>query len=163
MKLRTYEKSDFAHLAQWMTDERTHAMWSANRFPYPLESESFHSFLASLHEQTGDVPFIAEDEDGTPVGFFCCPMRVEGEERMLKFIVVDSSRRGKGYGREMLSLAAAQAFEDGAQAVTLNVFTVNERAKRCYLGAGFEERSTTENAFSYNDETWGRCNMVRRK
>lgn len=160
MKLRPYEAADVKAVAGWISDERTHAMWSANRFSFPLKEAEFASFLTSLHESTGDMPFIAEDENGEAVGFFCCPMGRGAEERMLKFIIVDSSRRGRGYGKEMLRLAAAQAFEDGAPAVTLNVFTVNERAKRCYLGAGFEERSSTENAFAFKDELWGRCSMV---
>ena len=50
-----------------------------------------------------------------------------------------------------------------ALAVQLNVFPENERAKRCYEGAGFTERKTTPDAFKYQDESWGRCNMVQKR
>ncbi|WP_242829219.1 GNAT family N-acetyltransferase [Butyrivibrio sp. AD3002] len=51
--------------------------------------------------------------------------------------------------------------ETGAKALHLNVFSENIRAKKCYQKAGFTERSVKENAFSYKDETWGRCNMFK--
>ena len=69
--------------------------------------------------------------------------------------------RGKGYGKEMLRLAVKYAFEiSNAQAVQLNVFPENERAKKCYESVGFTERKTDLNAFAYKDESWGRCNMI---
>ena len=33
-------------------------------------------------------------------------------------------------------------------------------AKKCYEKVGFKERTLTENAFRFKDESWGRCNMV---
>lgn len=47
-----------------------------------------------------------------------------------------------------------------ADAVHLNVFQENPGAKKCYEKAGFKERTLTENAFSFKDESWGRCNMI---
>ena len=89
MKLREYLPSkDFDNIKSWIDDERTHAMWCADRFEYPLEKENF-------------------------------------------------------------------------EALHLNVFSENIRAKKCYQKAGFTERSVAENAFSYKDESWGRCNMFK--
>ena len=45
-------------------------------------------------------------------------------------------------------------------AVQLNVFPQNPGAKKCYEKVGFKERTLTENAFRFKDESWGRCNMV---
>ena len=44
--------------------------------------------------------------------------------------------------------------------VHLNVFPENPSAKKCYEKAGFKERTLAENAFSFKDESWGRCNMI---
>lgn len=82
---------------------------------------------------------------------------------MFKFIVVNPAFRGKGIAKEMLKAASNYAFENGAELVHLNVFPENARAKKCYLNAGFCERSFTDNAFRYKDESWGRCNMVLKK
>lgn len=32
-------------------------------------------------------------------------------------------------------------------------------AKKCYQKVGLKERTLTENAFCFKDESWGRCNM----
>ena len=32
--------------------------------------------------------------------------------------------------------------------------------RQCYEKVGFKERTLTENAFSFKDESWGRCNMI---
>lgn len=48
----------------------------------------------------------------------------------------------------------------GVSSVQLNVFDTNDRAKKCYLNAGFIEDNVVEGAFAYKDEAWGRCHMV---
>lgn len=61
----------------------------------------------------------------------------------------------------MLKLAVKYAFEIAkAEAVQLNVFPENPGGKKCYQKVGFKERILTENAFSFKDESWRRCNMV---
>ena len=163
MKLRECLPSkDFDNIKSWIDDERTHAMWCAGRFEYPLEKENFEAVLEDMHSKWGDTPFIASLDDGNNVGFFCYSLNDETKEGMLKFIVVNSLLRGKGVAKEMLELASQYAFEEtGAKALHLNVFSENIRAKKCYQKAGFTERSVTENAFSYKDESWGRCNMFK--
>ena len=95
------------------------------------------------------------------VGFFCFSVKLHTNEGMLKFVVIDNTMRNKGYGCEMLKLAIKYAFEIAkADAVHLNVFQENPGAKKCYEKAGFKERTLTENAFSFKDEFWGRCNMI---
>lgn len=75
--------------------------------------------------------------------------------------MVDKNIRNKGYGCEMLKLALKYAFEIAkTDAVHLNVFPENLGAKKCYEKVGFKERTLTENAFSFYDESWERCNMI---
>lgn len=164
MKLRKFEiDSDFEAMKDWVTDERTHAMWCANLIKYPLSKEHLADTLAEAANRFGDVPYVAVSDDDKVVGFFCYAFNNETKEVMLKFVVVDPETRGKGIAREMLSLAIKQAFETSeAVGVQLNVFPENQRAKKCYEKAGFVERNLTPNAFSYKDESWGRCNMVFR-
>ena len=131
---------------------------------FPLEKENFADVLSDMKDKWGDTAFLASTDDGDPAGFFCYSENKETNEGMLKFVVVNPECRGKGVAVEMLSLITEFAFtERNADAVQLNVFPENARARKCYLKAGFVERSTTEDAFEYKDETWGRCNMVIRK
>ena len=161
MRIRPYQNKDFDIISQWITDERSHALWCANLMPYPLEKNSFDALLQEAEERFGDSPFVATTNDGQVVGFFCFSVNLHTNEGMLKFVVIDNTMRNKGYGCEMLKLAIKYAFEIAkADAVHLNVFPENPSAKKCYEKAGFKERTLTENAFSFKDESWGRCNMI---
>ena len=129
--------------------------------PYPLEKNSFDALLQEVEERFGDSPFVATTNDGQVVGFFCFSVNLHTNEGMLKFVVIDNTMRNKGYGCEMLKLAIKYAFEIAkADAVHLNVFPENPGAKKCYEKVGFKERTLTENAFSFKDESLGRCNMI---
>ena len=161
MKLRAFDiDKDFEVIRTWITDERTYAMWSANRIWFPMERKDFENFLKRQKEE-GDSAFAAVNEDERIVGFFLYGKNEETMEGMLKFIVVDPEQRGKGTAQEMLHLAAQYAFEKtGAAAVHLNVFSANPRARRCYEKAGFSERNTAPCAFPYKEEKWDRINMI---
>ncbi|MBQ1518253.1 MAG: GNAT family N-acetyltransferase [Ruminococcus sp.] len=162
MRLRPYiSDTDFNFIRKWDTDERTHALWCAGRLPFPVTRESMDLLISDHAVKYGDTPFTATEDDDTPVGFFCIATDVKTNTSMLRFVIVDSSLRGRGYGREMLSLAVKYAFDIvKADTVQLNVFTSNEAAKKCYLSVGFTERSVTPDVFTYKDESWGRCNMI---
>jgi ribosomal protein S18 acetylase RimI-like enzyme len=59
------------------------------------------------------------------------------------FVIVDDSRRGKGYGKKMLQMAIRYAFDMlKAEKITLGVFENNPPAYFCYKAAGFREPST---------------------
>lgn len=162
MRLRPFlPKQDYDSVKDWISDEYTYALWSAGLIEYPLSCEGLNELMERLAAERGDHPFIVEEDDGTPVGFFFYATVLSENEGKLRFIMVDPTKRGRGIGRRMLKLAAKYSFEiAGADALSMNVFSVNERAKRCYESAGFRERSFTENAFTYHGENWGRYNMV---
>lgn len=72
------------------------------------------------------------------------------------FIVVDDTKRGKGYGKGMLKLALKYAFEIlKVDKVTLGVFENNEPAYRCYKSVGFQDvKSDEAEYFHIFDEDW---------
>ena len=162
MRIRPYlECKDFEAIKGWITDERTHAFWCAGHTNFPLEKEDFSTLLKEIAEMFGDAPFVATTDEGEVVGFFCYGLNYEKNEGMLKFVMVDGSKRGRGIGKEMIKLALKYAFEiTKADTVQLNVFPENERAKKCYESIGFVERNTTPGCFKFRDESWSRCNMV---
>ena len=165
MRLRPYiPETDFEIIRNWIADPRSHALWCANRFEYPLSRENFNSVLRDIRIRNGDSPFTAAGADGTAMGFFCYSLHPDTNEGLLKFVIVDPAARGQGLGRAMLRLAVEYAFEiSKADAVSLRVFTENPRAVRCYESVGFTEERTEKDAFSYGDESWGRRSMVIRR
>ena len=165
MRIRPYIAcKDYDEIKNWISDERTHAMWCANLIHFPTEKDNFEEVMDGVAQRFGDSPYVATSEDGKLIGFFCYSVNLETNEGMLKFVVTNPDYRGKGYGKEMLKLAVKYAFEiTKVEAVHLNVFPENERAKKCYESVGFTERRNDKNAFSFKNESWGRCNMIIRK
>lgn len=165
MRLRPYiSAKDFDQIKNWITDERTHAMWCADRFEFPLNKDNFDKYLEKIAYEREDYAFVATTDEDITVGFLCYGVNYETNEGMLKFVIVDPEVRGKGIAGQMLDLIVRYGFEiTNVDAVHLNVFTENPRARRCYEKAGFVERNTTPNAYPYKDEKWGRCNMILRK
>ena len=49
MRLRPYiPEKDFEMIKDWITDPRTHALWCANRFDYPLCEKNFEEVLRDM-------------------------------------------------------------------------------------------------------------------
>lgn len=165
MRLRPFIACrDFDIIKDWISDERTHAMWCANLIAYPIEKENFEGVMLEAATRFGDSPYVATTNDGKVIGFFCYSVNLDSNEGMLKFVMVDPAQRGKGIGKEMLQLAVEYAFNiTKADAVHLNVFPENTSARKCYESVGFVERHTDLNAFAFQDESWGRCNMIIKK
>ena len=165
MRIRPFLHSqDYDTVASWITDERTHALWCANRMPWPLTEDAFGRFMEEEAEKYRNTAFVATADDGRLMGFFCYSLNLDANEGMLKFVILAPEARGKGYGREMVRLAVRYAFEiTRADSVQLNVFSCNEAAKKCYERTGFAVRHTTGGAFVFRDESWGRCNMAIKK
>lgn len=162
MKLRPFDlQTDFDEIKNWITDERTHAMWCANLIKYPLEKDDLERSLRELSDRCGDTPYAATTDDGKAVGFFCYSVNSVTNEGMLKFVMVTPELRGQGLGKEMVRLACKFAFEKTtANLIQLNVFSENIRAQKCYESVGFTVRNTDADAFCFKDESWARINMT---
>lgn len=162
MRIRPYiPNKDYKCVSKWIDSERTHAFWCANRLPYPITQPSFHDFLEKNAVDWTVSAYIATENNGQPIGFFCYSVNTTDNIGFLKFVIVDKTKRGKGYGKEMLNLALQYAFQiTGANTVQLNVFIENILAKQCYEKVGFVEKNMDKDVFSYKDELWSRCNMV---
>ncbi len=123
MQIRQYDRDrDFNCIKEWIGGERAHALWCANRFPYPIAAVPFHAFLNDLKKEWAADAFVAVDEDDDAIGFFCYSLLPESTAGFLSFAILDPKLRRKGYGQEMVRLALQYAFEmTGAQTVELNV------------------------------------------
>lgn len=158
MKLREFIPEDASLILSWCQDEVAFRKWSADRYPsYPLDPE----VLALAYEPKGEIgspdffrAYAMEDEEGAVRGslIFRCP---DKDPRHIRFgfIIVDSSIRGKGYGKLMLNLAKEQAKGFGAEKLSLGVFRNNPSARHCYESVGFRDNGAYE-ACQILGETW---------
>ena len=134
LRLRTYNISDSETIMSWMKEEKAFYKWTAGILGnYPISVEQFNA-VSNL------MAFTAIDDDDL-VGFFTMRKPNESfDELRFGFVVVDSEKRGKGYGKRMLQLGLTYAKEIyGAKKVSLGVFENNESAYYCYKAAGFSE------------------------
>ncbi len=162
LRIRPFKISDISLILNWVKEERIFKMWCAGKFKYPLTVEQLQDYKNMYEQDEYGWIFVALDEEGTPVGHFLMRMaNYEKESIHLGFIVIDPKKRGLGYGKEMVELAVKYAFELlGFRRVTLGVYDVNPRAKQCYEKVGFVIETYSQDAMTYEDETWGVYNMA---
>ena len=134
LRLRPYNIKDAEAILSWTNDEKAFYKWTAGVLgTYPLSANQFNA--------VSDLMAFTAIDDNEVIGFFTMRRPTESfDELRFGFVVVDSNRRGKGYGKKMLQLGLIYAKEVfGAQKVTLGVFKNNEPAYYCYKSVGFKD------------------------
>ena len=153
-EIRGYRSADAQKIISWITDEKTFRQWSADKYEtFPPKAEEINAFYESMKTQGAKALVFCDG--GKEIGHFIVrPMADESvKTARLGFIIVDSSIRGKGYGKKMLEMAISFALSEfGAQRVTLGVFENNPKAKKCYESVGF--RQYGEDTYTIGTETW---------
>ena len=95
-------------------------------------------------------PVLTAEEDGIVVGYAFCvleetkgdPARLDRKELYLDDLCVDASVRGKGVAKLLWQRTVELAKELGCDAVTLNVWEGNDRARKFYEKCGLSVRKT---------------------
>ena len=161
LRLRPYTKTDAPAVCGWLSDERTFQLWSAGKLEhFPLKPEELNAYY---DRNAGENlwAMTAFDENGPAGHVMMRFLDREKKEIRLGLIVVDGSRRGKGCGRALVSMAARYAFEYAkAQRVTILVFEENPAAIRCYEACGFHRTAGKEpEIFPCMGEQWSLAEM----
>lgn len=150
LRLRPYKKDDAETILSWIKDEKAFYKWTAGILgEYPISVEQFNA-VSNL------MAFTAID-DNEIIGFFTMRRQNEFfEELRFGFVIVDSEKRGQGYGKKMLELGLKYAKEIfGANKVSLGVFENNKSAYFCYKATGFEDVSQDEiEKYTVMGEEW---------
>ena len=159
MKLRAYKKEDSPVIASWIRNETELYQWSADRYGFfPLLPYSIDDNYAQAMKSGRFIPLTATDDDGKPVGHLIIRYPNENDDSSVRlgFVIVDPGIRGRGNGRELVSLAV-QFIRDNLTAtrVDLGVFENNPKARKCYDSVGFKSfgSHTIETPFGHWDCT----------
>ncbi len=141
LRLRPYKACDAKTIVTWIKSEYAFRQWCADRFEtYPITEADMNAQYDSFAQADWFYQMTAFDETGI-VGHLILRF-VDEEKKVLRFgfVIVDDTKRGKGYGKEMLLLAKQYAFDIlKVEKITLGVFENNEPAYQCYKAAGFVE------------------------
>lgn len=106
LRLRPYKNCDAQYIIKWCKDEVAFRKWCADRYEnYPISVDDMNTMYGNTVDSDDFFAMTAFDESGV-VGHLI--MRYTDESKSILrfgFVIVDDTKRGKGYGKEMLSLA----------------------------------------------------------
>lgn len=161
LELRLYKNTDAQMIVKWLKSEYAFRQWSADRYEnYPVTAEDMNNYY-SQYSDKDLCKLTAVDENGI-IGHLTIRFIDDARKiARLGFVIVDDTKRGLGYGKQLVSLAVAYAFDKlKADKVTLGVFENNTPAIQCYLSCGFKivERETAE-SYSCMNEIWNCIEM----
>lgn len=163
LRLRPYKADDAKVITAWIKDEYGFRQWSADRYEkYPITPEDMNRYY-DREDNTNVWGMTAFDDTGI-VGHFTMRFLDEKKEEIrLGFIIIDDQKRGKGYGKEMLSLGVQYAFSFlKAKKVSLGVFENNQAAYGCYKACGFQEVKLEQpECYSCMGQVWNCIEMER--
>ena len=170
LRLRPYKPCDAEKILSWCRDELDFRRWTSDRYDkYPITAEDMNHKYIQLNgdcaEEDNFYPMTAFDENG-PVGHFIMRYTDEAKSVLrLGFVIVDSSRRGKGYGKEMIRLALRAAFDVfRAEKVTIGAFDSNPAAFSCYRAAGFKDvKEECPASYEWCGEVWNILELAMSK
>ena len=164
LRLRPYKPCDGETVVSWVRDETAFYKWCAGRLShYPVTADELNAYYDSFAYRDDFFVMTAFDETGITGQLF---MRFPDEQKntlRFGFIIVDDSKRGRGYGRQMLELAIQYAFGIlKVERITIGVFENNEPAYHCYQSAGFRDTGKREN-YNIRNESWKCLELVLEK
>jgi len=94
---------------------------------------------------TSDLVLLAEDAQGTRLGFICAThgtdFFTQEPQGYVSDLAVSAQAEGKGVGRKLLEQAEEWARTQGYRILTLDVFAANTLARAFYTHLGYAEES----------------------
>ena len=161
LRLRPFRSIDAKEIVSWVNNPIEFYMWSAGLLgEYPTTEKRLLEAVSARNDNPGYFPLVFFDEGGL-VGFLTIRTPgVDNKKIALGYVIVNSKKRNKGYGKQMLKLALKFAFEVyGANEVSLDVFDSNIQAYNCYKSIGFKETGKKE-IIKIGEYSWNYINMM---
>lgn len=163
MRLRPYKACDAQVITTWLKNEYAFRQWSADRYEkYPITPDDMNLYYDKDKNSEKSWGMTAFCDTGV-IGHFTMryPDENNPDEIRLGFVIVDDKERGKGYGKEMVSLAVRYAFDFvKVKKVSLGVFENNAAAINCYRACGFKEVKLQEmESYRCMGEVWNCIEM----
>lgn len=156
LRFRPYKNCDADTIVTWIKDEKTLYQWSADRIGiYPLTPKDLNKHYKEQENNADFLIFTACDEKAVPVGHMFMKY-MDDSHKTIRFgyVIADSQVRGKGFGKEMLTIAKKYAFDFlHVDTITLGVFVNNPKALYCYQAVGFQETGE-HSQYTIQGEEW---------
>lgn len=161
MELRKYQTGDAHVIVKWLKNEYAFCQWSADRYDsYPITADDMNAYYSQYNDN--ELYKLTAVDEGEIIGHLTIRFIDDARKiARLGFVIVDDTKRGNGYGKQLVSSALKYAFDElKADKVTLGVFENNTPAIHCYLSCGFRivEKEIIE-SYQCMDEIWNCIEM----
>ena len=162
MILREYRKEDAIEILKWIKNEREFRLWSSDRYKsYPIIADDINKNYSECQKKFKFYPLTLED-NGKIIGHLILrELPHHSDIIRLGFVIVDSSIRGKGYGKKLIEEAIKYSREVlNINKFSLGVFANNDNAFNCYKSVGFKVVDIEKETYKFYDETWDCVEMI---
>jgi ribosomal protein S18 acetylase RimI-like enzyme len=138
------------HVRSWQVAYRGHM---PDDFLQGLDVEKRTNMWRALTQDSDKIIFVAEDSDGSVVGFSALGHSRDADANPdtaeVSAIYVHPDKWGKGIGRTLLSTALGEVRKREFDQLTLWVLEVNQRARSFYESFGFMQDGAIK-----DDDQW---------
>ena len=150
MEVREIREEEYQYIVQWnkRKDADFLQQWAGPVvYEYPISVNQ----IANRVAEGGEIYVVLEQ--GKVIGSFECNTQPGNKQAFLCRVILDETKRGKGYGTKALQLLTEHVFLQNPHVtqIVLHVYTFNTGAIRCYEKAGFHitEEKTEKNRKRY--------------
>ena len=142
MNIQKAKITDLKTIISWVSNEQACKMWAGPCVRFPLAIEK----LSKDIEFSDDNSYCYKNDES--IFAFGQLLTKENGWLHLARIIVNPTKRGKGYGKLLCVELIQIAIQKGCQKISLNVYRNNSTAFKLYKNLGFREvaeKSSEEN------------------
>jgi len=159
IKLKTFKKSDFKQLINWINSEEFLIQWSGNAFTFPLDEQQLEKYI----ESATTLAFkVVDEETSDVIGHISLGQidNINKSARIGKVLVGNTKMRGRSIGKNMMKAVLHIAFDElKLHRVTLGVYDFNTSAISCYEKIGFVKEGLLRESKRVGETYWNLWEM----
>lgn len=159
IKLKTFKKSDFKQLINWINCEEFLIQWSGNAFTFPLDEQQLEKYIESANTLAFKV---VDEETSDVIGHISLGQidNINKSARIGKVLVGNTKMRGRSIGKHMMKAVLHIAFDElKLHRVTLGVYDFNTSAISCYEKIGFVKEGLLRESKRVGETYWNLWEM----
>ncbi|MED3313785.1 GNAT family N-acetyltransferase [Bacillus thuringiensis] len=159
IKLKTFKKSDFKQLINWINSEEFLIQWSGNAFTFPLDEQQLEKYIESANTLAFKV---IDEETSDVIGHISLGQidNINKSARIGKVLVGNTKMRGRSIGKHMMKAVLHIAFDElKLHRVTLGVYDFNISAISCYEKIGFVKEGLLRESKRVGETYWNLWEM----
>ncbi|WP_141505332.1 GNAT family N-acetyltransferase [Bacillus thuringiensis] len=159
IKLKTFKKSDFKQLINWINSEEFLIQWSGNAFTFPIDEQQLEKYIESANTLAFKV---VDEETSDVIGHISLGQidNINKSARIGKVLVGNTKMRGRSIGKHMMKAVLHIAFDElKLHRVTLGVYDFNISAISCYEKIGFVKEGLLRESKRVGETYWNLWEM----